>query len=96
MAKLPKDSIFHGFSGKLGDMVFRHCNGVTIISKAPRRPKKVSSEQKLQRFRFRMAAAYASEMMRDPCAAARFRAKAGKGITAYNLAIKEYFEKDTM
>lgn len=91
MAKLERNIIFTGASGKLGDIVFRQVNGKTIIAKRPRKTKVMSPAQERQRERFSQAVAYAREQTSDPAT----RDEYARGIndckpSAYNVAFADF------
>ena len=93
MAKVAKNLVLHGASGKLGDMlVIRQQGGQTILSVAPGPSKTEPSEaQKLQRSRFQQAVIYAKAQMADPDSKAEYGEKAKGNKTAYNVAVADFF-----
>jgi len=91
MAKLKNDNFSRGFSGKLGGLVFRQCNGRTIIACAPRKSDKAPTDKQIMhRRRFSQASSYARRILQDPEIAAKYAARAGNGKTAYTLAVQDY------
>jgi hypothetical protein len=99
MATIIGTSLLNGFSGRLGDLVFRTYNGRTVASMRPdvseSRTKKQSPAQAYTRSRFREAAAHASTMMRDPEKRAHYRQKAKElNLTnAYTAALTQYLRR---
>lgn len=92
MAVLTGEALTNGFSGKLGkQVVFRQRNGKTIICNYPQKSKKPLSDlQKNQHKRFADAVAYAKEAISDDIQRAALVNRAGKGMSACNLAVKDY------
>ena len=67
MARSKNNVLTKGLSGMIGkQIVFRSWNGKTFISVAPKKPKKQSAVQKENRSKFKRAAIYAKNMMKDP------------------------------
>jgi len=88
-----ESSMFHGFHGRLGDLVFRRCNGRTVIASAPRKSSKpVSEKQRAQKRRFSCASAYAKSVMADPEKAAACAARLKLGQTVYHLVMSEFLK----
>ena len=92
MAHSTNNLIMLGFSGKLGNqLVLRSMNGQTILSNIPyRKNKKPVGKQIETCNRFRRASYWAKSVLSDPEMLAAYREKAGKGLTAYNVAISDY------
>ena len=93
MAKVAKNLVLYGASGKLGDMlVIKQRAGKTILSVAPGESTAEPSEaQKVQRARFQQAVIYAKAQMADPDSKAAYAEKAAGGKTAYNVAVADFF-----
>jgi hypothetical protein len=94
MAKSQKNVVTYGLSGKIGDiLVFRQRDGKTIVSKMPEQSKTASEKQQKQRKRFQKATIYAKVATDDPETKEQYAAKAkkSKGITAYNIAVADFF-----
>ncbi|MDR1981683.1 MAG: hypothetical protein LBQ39_08730 [Tannerellaceae bacterium] len=91
MAESKNNVVTHGLSGTIGDMlIFSQRYGKTIVSKVPDRSKIIESEkQRAQRDRFQEAIVYGKIAVSDPELNAAYRAKAGKGLTGYNVAIAD-------
>lgn len=92
MSKSNVNVITHGFSGKLGDqIVLRQRNGQTILASKPRITNTEPSEaQALTRINFACAVRYAKQVLLDAVTAAPYVAKAGNGLTPFNLAVRDY------
>jgi hypothetical protein len=94
MAKSKNNVITSGLSGKIGNLlVFRQVDGKTIVSKIPEQPKTVSEKQKTTRKRFQKAVFYAKVAVYSAETAELYKeaAKKKKGITAYNVAVADFF-----
>jgi len=83
-----------GCSGMLaGHVVFRRRGNNTILSIRPKKSNKGHSyNQTEQQRKFRLAVAYATNILSDPKRKAEYTKRAGKTKSAFNLAVKEYFE----
>jgi hypothetical protein len=94
MAKSKNNVVTFGLSGKIGNMlVFRQRAGQTIVSKVPEQSKNVSLSQKEQRKRFQHATVYAKTAIYDSQTGELYEAAARKkkGITAYNVAVADFY-----
>jgi hypothetical protein len=94
MAKSKNNVLTYGLSGKIGDLlVFRQRDGITIVSKMPEQQKAVSEKQKANRERFQQAAIYAKIAVEAAETKDLYseQAKKRKGITAYNVAVADFF-----
>jgi hypothetical protein len=94
MAKSQKNVVTYGLSGKIGDvLVFSQRNGRTIVSKIPQSPTNASAKQKGQRKRFQQATIYAKVALEDKPTKERYdaAAKKKKNLTAYNVAVADFF-----
>jgi hypothetical protein len=94
MAKSKNNVVTHGLSGKIGDLLlFRQRDGQTIVSKIPEQPKKASEKQVETRKRFQQATIYAKVAMSTPEIKDRYdkKVKDRKGMTAYSIAVADYF-----
>ncbi|MGE5377673.1 MAG: hypothetical protein ACM3XO_21640 [Bacteroidota bacterium] len=102
MALVELDPLLKYMHGKVGDLVFRRGrNGMTIVSRAPRKKKPTSRKaQKAvkerndrQRQLMDDAHMYARIVMADPQKKADFEKKAKrKKLSAYQLAFGSYFK----
>ncbi|MDR0384979.1 MAG: hypothetical protein LBH60_02755 [Prevotellaceae bacterium] len=94
MAKSKGNVVTFGLSGKIGDLlVFRQRNGQTIVAKLAERPKHASGKQTAHRKRFQQATVYAQAVVKDPQLKELYdaAAKKRKGVTAYNIAVADFF-----
>jgi hypothetical protein len=94
MAKSTNNVLTYGLSGKIGDLlVFRQKDGKTIVAKVPEQSKTTSDKQKEQRKRFQQATIYAKNAVNSAGVKERYAegAKKKKGITAYNVAVADFF-----
>lgn len=93
MAKVAKNLVLYGASGKLGEMlVIKQRAGQTILSVAPGESTAEPSEaQKAQRARFQQAVIYAKAQMADPESKAEYAEKASGAKSAYNVAAADFF-----
>jgi hypothetical protein len=84
-----------GFSGSVGNIVFRQLRGKTVFSGKPRKQKKQSEQQRENRSRFKAAAYWAKAQMRDPDRKAYYlrKAKKLKLPNAYTAAVSDYMRK---
>jgi len=91
MAKVRKNSIAHGLSGGIGDLVFQDMpDGNTYVRGRPDfSRRKFSGGQKDHQSRFKRAAAYA----RDAAKSQPIYAELAKGTikSAYNFALSDWF-----
>ena len=93
MAKVKYNVVTHGISGKIGDLLqFRQRHGKTIISKIASRSGTVTPAQQNVRDRFRLAAAYAKSAMGDPELRNLYSSRAVGDISAFNVALKDFFD----
>src|SRR5689334_12887415 len=92
MAKVRKNIIIEGISGKLGgQLVFRNLkDGRTIVCAAPDFSNRVlSTDQKAHHSKFKAASVYAKvAQFSEPIYA---QLKEGTTMTAYNIALADYF-----
>ena len=89
-----------GFSGRMGNLIFRQLpNGTTVVSKAPpkksykekqKAKEKRSARQKAHNYRFQRAVVYAQQAARVQPVYAQLAALAPMN-TAYNLALSDWF-----
>jgi hypothetical protein len=94
MALVNKNLITQGLSGSLGrTLVFRRVNGKTIVATTPTPSKNVSSAQLNQREKFQQAVLYAKSQLANPANKAEYEssAKPNKSISAYNIAVADFF-----
>jgi hypothetical protein len=93
MAKVAKNLILHGASGKIGDMlVIRQRGGSVILSQAPgERTTEPTEAQKAHQQKFQQAVLYARMQMADETTKAEYAAKATGLANAYNVAVADFF-----
>ena len=86
--------LFRGLQGSIGKtLVFRHCNGKTIVSKYPgKRKTRPTKKQLRQQERFRKAIAYAKAVMEDLELYSLYEQRLQKGKTVYQCAIRAYLK----
>ena len=92
MAESKDNVITKGASGKFADLlVFTQRYGRTFLGKVPVNGGKPSVNQLAVREKFLKAVKYARQTMQDPAIKPLYSERAGNGITAFNLAIVDYF-----
>ena len=91
MAKVKKNPIVRGISGKIGNLVFRPMpNGETYVSSVPNFDKrKFSKGQKQHQSRFQLAVAYAREAAKTQPIYTKLAE--GTVMSAYNFALSDWF-----
>jgi hypothetical protein len=92
MAQVKLNKIIEGFSGRVGEIVFRTYRGKTYFAQRPSKPEKESEGQRNTRTKFKMATEYAKQMMKDHERKAYYAKKAKKLAlpNAYTAAITDY------
>ncbi|MHC1769975.1 MAG: hypothetical protein AB9869_37780 [Verrucomicrobiia bacterium] len=79
--------------GKIGDLVFYTRKGKPCVRRAPRRRKPATTAEKKNQGQFGQASKFASAALEDPVARARYeRAAEVTGASAYNIAVRDYYE----
>lgn len=89
-----KDAVLLQYvNGTLGDQVTIYQRGGKTIMAKKRSPskKKPTAHQQEARYKMKLAAAYARQILKDPDVKAFYAAKAGPGQNAYNMAIKDAY-----
>ena len=83
----------HGTSGSFSRLItFKHYNGRTIVSNYPDMSRVVYTKAQIaERFRFKLAVAYARTVIADPLKRKAYSNK--KHVSAYHVAISEYIRK---
>jgi hypothetical protein len=91
MAKADNNLFLSNLSGTIGDqMTIMNRGGSTIVSKAQKKRKKKSTVAQLQtQHNFKSATTYAKNILLDPDMEALYKAAAGPGQNAYNMAIRD-------
>ena len=94
MAKSTSNLILRGFSGKLGGIVLKNYNDVTIIANAPGKSKKIATQAQIaMRNKFKMASCLAVQTLKDPAKLSYYENRAKKkGLTAYNVAVADFLK----
>jgi hypothetical protein len=92
MARVRDNLLVDGFSGKLGDIIFKHYRFGTVVSRRPNMSKvKRTSTQKKNSSRFVEAVKYARSVVASPMLKKTYEKKAKKsGRTIYHLALADY------
>ena len=95
MAVLRTNSLVKGFSGSIGNLVFRQYGDKTILSAKGKTPRKQSTQQRENRDRFKNASAWAKCIMMNPDKKAYYtrKAKKLKLPNAYTAALSDYMRK---
>jgi len=80
------------YSGIFGNqVVLRNRRGRSVMTIPPAKPKTTPTDKQLAvRERLKLAAAYAASAMQDPVLQAGYAAKAGKGGSAYRMAVTDF------
>ena len=93
MAQSKENVLTKGLSGTIGDLLtFRQRFGKTIVGKRVG-PSTFPPTAKATavRVKFKRCSAYAKAAARDPVTGPQYKALAGEGITAYNLALADAY-----
>jgi hypothetical protein len=93
MAKVAKNLVLYGSSGKLGEqLVIRNHGGQIILAQAPgERTGEPTAAQAAHQTRFQQAVIYGKTQMADPVAKAAYEEKAEGMQTAFNMAVADFF-----
>lgn len=93
MAKSRHNEVMQGASGKIGNnLVFRQRGDQTVIARRGRRRNVVHTEKQLEvQNRFLDASLYAKNAVKDQELRAAYLARATINQTAYNVAMKDYW-----
>ena len=90
-----KNPLTRGLRGKIGDLVFRHINKLTVVSQYPDMSLVKRSElQLLKQDIFKGAVKYAQSIMRNPIEKAAYQKMIGRKKKVYPAAISEYMKKN--
>jgi hypothetical protein len=94
MAKVAKNVLTRGLSGKVGNLVvFRNNGGETVLTSAPgRRILPMTEAQLLHLEQFREAVIYAKSVMANPGRKAEYEPLVSRGISVYNLAVADFLK----
>ncbi|HEX3009712.1 MAG TPA: hypothetical protein VHO90_19055 [Bacteroidales bacterium] len=91
MAKVGKNIVTTGFSGKLGLIVFRNRAGKTFVSTAPeKKERELTEAQKLHQKEFQEAILYGQSIIADPATKAIYESRAEDGESAFNVAVADF------
>lgn len=92
MAKSNNNVVMYGTSGKIGDLlIFSQRAGKTIISKISQRSKTLSAKQLAVTEKFKAAATYAKNALKNAAIKLFYKEKAGPGVYPFNVALADYF-----
>src|SRR5689334_23390383 len=96
MAKLKNNVLVKGFSGRLGDIIFKNYKFGTVISRRPNMSKvKRTRQQKENSNLFAEAVEHARNVVASPALKNTYEKKAKKtGRTVYHLALSEFMAKN--
>jgi hypothetical protein len=92
MAKSKDNNATFGMSGKVNQFVYRHRFGETLVSKPPIRTAVASAAQLNIQSIFKEAVLYARTAIADAALLLDYKKKAKRGLSAYNLALADYFK----
>jgi hypothetical protein len=97
MARLKSNPLVNGFSGGLGDIVFKNYRYGTVISKRPNMSKvKRTRQQKENNSRFKKAVAYARGVVVNAALKKAYEKKSKiTGRSVYHLAISDFMADPT-
>lgn len=91
MAESRYNVVMHGASGVVGGLIqFSQRNGKTIIGKRRKKVTSISDDQAEVRLQFKKASTYAQASLNVPERLELYEAKASLGVSAYNVAVKDY------
>jgi hypothetical protein len=93
MKKTTANDLKKTYSGIFGNQVIlKNRKGKTVMTiMPPKPPVKPTINQDIARDRFRRASNFATNILKDPEMLAAYRAKAHNGLTAYNVALRDFF-----
>lgn len=88
-----KNIVIHGLSGKFGDdIVFRQYGDKTIATKSPGKYPPPTDAQQQHRSRFQQACFYWKGIKNNQQVLDNYKAAAGEGQTAYNIALADFLQ----
>jgi hypothetical protein len=92
MAKVGKNIVTTGMTGKMGDLiVFRISGGQTIVATKPVKSHvELTKPQKQQQRKFQHAVLYGKSIFSNPALKAQYQAKANENQSAYNVAVADF------
>lgn len=93
MALVKNNILLQFVRGTIGDQVtiYERNNQIILAKKRGPSRKKPTKKQLEARYRMKVAAAYATQMLEDPALKAYYKSLAGPGQNAYNMAIKDAY-----
>ena len=90
--KSRNNEVTFGLSGKLRLLIFRNRFGKTVVAPASEIPRPAATDaQQLVQSTFKKAAAYAKGIMADMVSKLLYQQKVKLGQSAFNLALRDYF-----
>jgi hypothetical protein len=94
MAIVKDNLLLQAVRGTLGDQITIYERNGQIIMAKKRGPSKNKPTQKQleARYKMKIAAAYAKEILRDPELKAYYASRTGPGQNAYNMAVKDAYQ----
>ena len=91
MARVDKNVVTQGLSGKVGTLVFRQRDGKTIATVAVDEwTHEGTPAQHVRRTKFQRAVLYGQTVNADPAAKETYKAAAEPGQSAYNVALADF------
>ena len=94
MAKVAKNVLTRGLSGKVGNLVvFRNKGDETLLTSAPGKRTRPMTESQLEHIQmFREAVIYAKSVNADPARRAEYQPGTKNGLSVYNLAVADFMK----
>ncbi|RZK67957.1 MAG: hypothetical protein EOO92_23770 [Pedobacter sp.] len=98
MAKIEGNVIMQGMSGTIGkQLVFKNYSYGTVVSRVPDMSKVIPTAlQKAEKNRFKLAVAYAKQVLANPAMEADMRSRTPVGKRVYHQAISEFMSKENL
>jgi hypothetical protein len=94
MALITKGKLAHGFSGRLGNLLFKQYQYGTVVSKMPDRSKvKLSANQKKANKRFKLAVQFAQSVLANPALQKPYAKEVKKGRSLYHVALADFLKR---
>ena len=91
MEKRDTSILYHGMSGRIGNLVFYQKNGNTFVRPRPSKSKNPPTPARLRKQeKFKRAHAFAHNVINDPELKAVYDARAKPGSCAYLTAVSEF------
>ncbi len=81
----------HGIRGKVNQFVYRQRFGETVVSKPPVFSGTFTENQKAVHATFKRASVYARYILADEAMRTAYKAKAPRGRSPFNMAVKDFF-----